>query len=385
MNIREEVESIKAQVLEWRALFHQYPELAQQEYKTTQLIEEILTELQIPWEQMESTGVIGYLGERGGKTVALRADIDGLVVKEETGLPFSSKIPGQMHACGHDGHIAGLLAAAKILKKYEKDIKGCIKLIFQPAEENSAGANLVMDQGHLDDVEEIFGIHIFSDIPSGVVSVEAGPRMAATDHFTITIHGKAGHAAKPHQCIDATIVAAALVMNLQTILSRRMDPLEDGVLTIGKLESGTAYNVISGKAVLEGTVRTFTMEAEEQVRTLVTQMAHDTAKMYGATAEVDYPLPMHPSLINDEAVAERMQPLLQEWFSEEERQKVPKLMLGEDFTNYLQRIPGVFAFVGGGKPGETIYPNHHNKFDFTEEALTHSAMLHLVYALSTIF
>ncbi|MDO4943360.1 MAG: amidohydrolase [Lachnospiraceae bacterium] len=383
MDIRQEVEQILESLIQLRQKFHRYPEVALHETLTTQMIIEELQKLRIPYECLKPTGVVGFLGMKEGRVVALRADIDGLAVAEETGLPFASEHPGCMHACGHDGHIAALLGAAKILKKYEEEIDGQIRLIFQPAEEISAGADLVIEQGYLNGVDEIFGVHIFSDIPVDCVSIKAGPRMAATDHFTITLTGKSGHAAKPHQCVDTTVAAAALVMNLQTIISRRLNPIEDAVVTVGRLSSGTAYNVISGQAVLEGTVRTFSVETENQIKKWIIQIAEDTAKLYGAKADIDYPESLHPPLINNERIALRVYDQAKEIFCEEQLSGVPKIMLGEDFANYQKKIPGVFAFVGGGRTdGSVNYLNHHGKFDFDDKALFYAVKLHLVYIKS---
>jgi amidohydrolase len=385
ININKEVEAIQDYIINKREQFHQYPELALQEFHTTEMIIEEFEKMEIPYKRLEPTGAVGFLGRMDGRIVALRADIDGLLVTEETGLSCSSKLPGHMHACGHDGHIAGLLGAARILKKYEGRLTIGVKLIFQPAEENSAGAALVMEQGYLDNVEEIFGIHIFSDIPVGRISIEAGPRMAATDHFTIRIEGKAGHAAKPHECIDATIVAAAMVMNLQTVVSRRINPIEDAVLTIGRMESGTAYNVISGQAVLEGTVRTFSVDTEERIKELICQIAEDTASLYGAEATVDYPKSAHPPLVNDKKIADRVYKEAADIFPEYSLESIPKIMLGEDFSNYLEKISGAFAFIGGGKnDGSINYLNHHSKFDFDEKALFNAVKMHLAYVKSAL-
>ncbi len=393
INVNQEVEAIRDYIIATRRKFHQCPELGMEEFETTRLISEELDALGIPYDRFEPTGLVGYLGPREQMslpdihTVALRADIDGLLVEEMTGLSFASKNPGKMHACGHDGHITGLLGAAKILKQYEDTIIDAgyvVKLIFQPSEENALGATTIIKQGCLDQVEEIFGIHIFSDIPVGQVSIEAGPRMAATDRFRITIYGKAGHAAKPHQCADATMAAAALAMNLQTIISRKLNPIDAAVLTIGRLESGTAYNVISGQAVLEGTVRTFSVETEEMVKDAMIAMADLTAQMYGCSAEVDYPKSLHGPLINDVAIAERVRKEAKQYFSKEILSYIPQIMLGEDFANYLEHVPGAFAFVGGGKLQEENFLNHHNRFDFDEESLLIASKVYILYIISTI-
>jgi len=382
MNIEQEVQEIQEDLIQLRQMFHRCPEIALHEVQTTQMIAQELERLQIPYRLLKPTGVTGFLGKPGGRRIALRADIDGLAVTEETGLPFSSEHSGYMHACGHDGHITALLGAARILKKYESGMDGQMCLIFQPAEENSMGANLVMEQGCLEGVDQIFGLHIFSDIPAGYVSVESGPRMAATDHFTITINGRSGHAAKPHQCVDATVVAASLIMNLQTIISRQIDPIEDAVLTVGKLISGTAYNVISGRAVLEGTVRTFSEKTQKKIKERIIQIAKNTAALYGAEAEVDYPESVHPPLINDEKMTASIRQKAENVFGDR-LVSIPKIMLGEDFANYQKKIPGVFAFVGGGKDDGSInYPNHHGKFNFEDRALLDALTLHLLYVES---
>lgn len=386
MDINREIEQIQTEIRALRQQFHRYPELACEEYKTTEMIIEELEKLQIPYKRIDPTGVVGFIGEKGGKVIALRADIDGLPVQEETGLSYTSEISGQMHACGHDGHITGLLGAAKILKKYEKNLTGLVKLIFQPAEENAVGANIVIEQGYLDDVEEVFGVHIFSDIPVGQISIEPGPRMASTDKFMIKLYGKSGHAAKPHLCADTTVAAAAIVMNLQTIVSRRIDPLDDAVLTIGRLQSGTAYNVISGEAVLEGTVRTFSVETEQYIKELLIRIVRETATMYGIEAIIDYPDSAHPPLVNDVDIAKRVFEEAKQVFPQEALQSLPKLMLGEDFANYQKKAKVAFAFVGGGKcDGSTNYLNHHSHFDFDEEAMSNATKMHLLYIKSTIY
>ncbi len=395
--ILKEVDEIRDWIIATRQQFHQCPELGMQEIETTKMIAAHLDELGIPYDRFEPTGLVAYLGAvnvgnvhrflEGTRTVALRADIDGLLVEEQTGLPFASKIPGQMHACGHDGHITGLLGAARILKAHESEIVAAgyvVKLIFQPSEENALGARKIIEQGCLDGVEEIFGVHIFSDIPVGQVSIEAGPRMAATDRFKIRLIGKSGHGAKPHECVDATIAAAALAMNLQTIISRRLNPIEPGVLTIGRLQSGTAYNVISGEAVLEGTVRTFSVETEEMVKQQLIAMAEMTASMYGCDVEVEYPDSLHGPLINDSSIAKRVKDAATSYFGEEAMGYIPQMMLGEDFANYLEKVPGVFAFVGGGKPGVENFLNHHNRFDFDEESLIIASKVYIIYIISTI-
>ncbi|MDD3186130.1 MAG: amidohydrolase [Anaerostipes sp.] len=376
MDITAEVLEIEQELISFRTWLHQCPETAYEEVETTKWIQGKLDSWGISYEKLNPTGLIGTIGN-GKHTIALRADIDALEVTEDTNLPFASKRDGFMHACGHDGHMAILLGAAKILKKHEEELDKKVLLIFQPAEEIALGAKKIVDSGVLDEVEEIFGLHIFSGIEAGKISIEEGPRMAATDWFTIEIEGKAGHAGKPHLCVDATVVAASMVMNLQTIVSRQNNPLDPLVITVGHLESGTARNVISGYAKLEGTARTFSEEVEEKARESIVKTARETGKMYGANVTIDYPKTSHGPLKNDKDMVEKIKKGADKIFDKEDFVHVPPMMLGEDFANYLTQIKGAFAFVGGG--GE--YPNHHSKFDMDSKSLLNGLKLMLAYVL----
>ena len=331
----------------------------------------------ISYKPLYPTGIVAEIG-KGMEAAALRADIDALKVEEETGCSFGSEHQGYMHACGHDGHAAILLGTAGILKKHEKELSKKVFLVFQPAEETAQGAKLVLESGLLEDVKEIFGLHIFSGIEAGKISLEAGPRMAATDWFSIDIRGKSGHAGKPHLCTDASVIAAATVMNLQTIVSRNTDPLDSAVVTVGKMTSGTARNVISGSARIEGTVRTFSEETERMVKERVIEIAAGTAGQLGGEAAVDYPPSSHPPLVNGESTVERAMRGAGKIFSEKDFVHVPPMMLGEDYSNYLKTIPGAFAFVGGGKDQ---FPNHHSRFDMDEKALESGVKLMLAYVM----
>ena len=231
MNIIQEVNQAREQIVKYRQDLHRCPETAFEEYKTTAYIKRQLDAMGISYKPLYPTGIVAEIG-KGREAAALRADIDALKVEEETGCSFGSEHQGYMHACGHDGHAAILLGTAGILKKHEKELSKKVFLVFQPAEETAQGAKLVLESGLLEDVKEIFGLHIFSGIEAGKISLEAGPRMAATDWFSIDIRGKSGHAGKPHLCTDASVIAAATVMNLQTIVSRNTDPLDSAVVTV---------------------------------------------------------------------------------------------------------------------------------------------------------
>ena len=377
MDIIQEVNQARERIVKYRQDLHRCPETAFEEYKTTAYIKRQLDAMGISYTPLHPTGIVAEIG-KGRGAAALRADIDALKVKEETGCSFASEHQGYMHACGHDGHAAILLGAAGILKKHEKELSKKVFLVFQPAEETAQGAKLVLESGLLEGVKEIFGLHIFSGIEAGKISLEAGPRMAATDWFSIDIRGKSGHAGKPHLCTDASVIAAATVMNLQTIVSRNTDPLDSAVVTVGKMTSGTARNVISGSAGIEGTVRTFSEETEKMVKERVIEIAVGTAGQLGGEAAVDYPPSSHPPLINGESTVERAMRGAGKIFSEKDFGHVPPMMLGEDYSNYLKTIPGAFAFVGGGKDQ---FPNHHGRFDMDEKALVSGVKLMLAYVM----
>lgn len=336
--------------------------------------------MEIPYVVAGETGVIGLVGH-GDRVIGLRADMDALAIQEMTEIGYRSVHDGIMHACGHDAHIAALLGAADILKSFEDELTCTIKLIFQPSEENCLGARMICDSGQIDDVEEIYGLHVFGDIPCGEIGIQAGPRMAASDIFKISVQGRSGHAGKPHQCIDSTVVGAATVMNLQSIVSREMDPLHQAVVTIGKFSSGTAHNIVSGEAYIEGTVRTFAHEDGRHIEKSVKRIVTNTAEAYNTTAVVNYQRSLHPVVNNDEELTEKALKSAQKVFDKNSLVEMPKMFLGEDFSIYQQQIPGVFAFVGAGNESMgRAYPNHHNCFNIDEKAVLNATMLYLAFA-----
>lgn len=386
MDIRKEILEKEAYIVELRRHFHKYPELGMEEYKTAEKIKEELTRLHIRWESIGKTGVVGYIGSRErGKTIALRADMDALNIEEKTEAPYASCVPGKMHACGHDGHMASLLGAAAFLKKHEDELEGMVKLIFEPSEENCRGANLVCASGVLDGVESIFGLHIFTDMEYGQISIEPGERMATTDIFHIILTGKSGHAGKPHQCIDATVAGASLVMSLQTLVSRELNPLSAAVVSVGEFVSGHQYNVVSGEAKLAGTVRSFREADRTLLEAGIKRMTEEIAKTYKVKSEINYQPSLHPAVINDAKDTEIALRGAKKLFPEECFVSIPKIFLGEDFSIYQTKIPGTFAFVGGGNAEKgLIYPNHHDKFDMDERALVDGACLHAAYAIEQL-
>lgn len=381
MDINKEADKLANYAVRLRKHFHRHPELGMQEYETSKRIQEELRDMEIPFLKVGETGVIGLVG-KGEKVIALRADMDALPIKERTEVGYQSQNEGVMHACGHDAHMASLLGAAQILKKYEKELNCTVKLIFQPSEENCKGAKLICDNGHMDDVEEIFGLHVFGDMPCGTVNIQEGARMAATDIFEIKVDGRSGHAGKPQQCVDATVAGAALVMNLQTIVSRELDPNASAVLTVGKFVSGTAHNIISGEAVIRGTVRTFTHEDGRLIENAVHRISDSTASAYRAKVHVDYQRSLHPEVMNDSEVTKYALESAKKVLPEKMFVAMPKIFLGEDFSVYQQRVPGTFAFVGGGNESlGRAYPNHHDKFNIDEKAVVTSMKLYASFAM----
>lgn len=381
MDINKEAELLSNYVVRLRKHFHMYPELGMQEYETSKRIKEELHNMGIPFVSVGETGVIGLVG-KGERVIALRADMDALPIQERTEVAYKSKYDGVMHACGHDAHTASLLGAAQILKKYEEELSCTVKLIFQPSEENCKGAKLICDEGHLDDVEEVFGLHVFGDMPCGTVNIQEGPRMAATDIFEIKVTGRAGHAGKPQQCVDATLAGAAIVMNLQSIVSRELDPNASAVVTVGKFVSGTAHNIISGEAIIRGTVRTFTHVEGRLIENAVHRIADSTAAAYRAKVHVDYQRSLHPEVMNDKEVTQSALERAKKVLPETMFVEMPKIFLGEDFSIYQLRVPGTFAFVGAGNESMgRAYPNHHDKFNIDEKAVVTATKLYAAFAM----
>ena len=376
-DIRQETTRIMEEVIQNRRYLHMHPEVGYDTQET-----EIWVKSQLQKEQIQildsKVGVLGLIpGKCHDRMVGLRADMDALCLQEENETDYKSKVPGRMHACGHDGHTAILMATAKILKMHEAELNRRVYLVFQPAEETAEGARFMLKTGILDSVKRIYGVHIFNGIPSGKISLEAGPRMAATNWLAVHLYGKSGHAGKPHEGIDTAVAVSSMVMNMQTIVSRNLNPLDPAVLTIGKIEAGTARNVIAGEAKIEGTARTFSKQAQEMIEERVKDIAKAHEQMYGIDVTVDFQPSSHGALINDPEIVENVMEKAGEVFDPSEFTHVPAMMLGEDFANYLEEIDGCFAFIGGGD-----HPaNHHGKFDFDEKALISGVRLMLTFVI----
>ena len=381
MNIRPEVEAIKDILIQWRRDFHQYPELGFEEHRTSSIIAETLISFGMsPKTGVGKTGVTADLNFGEGPTIALRADMDALPMQETSGLSFSSKHDGVMHACGHDGHMAMLLGAAKILSQMDKELTGKIRFIFQPAEEGEGGARYMIEDGCLEGVDEIYGIHVWNYQPVGEVGTKEGPILAAADLFDIIIKGVGGHGATPQGTVDAVIVAAHLIQALQTIVSRNTNPLESTVITIGEINGGHNFNIIADKVRLAGTTRAYTKENRSMIQRRMQEIIDGIAKSFGAEITFKY-TDGYPPTINHAGPVKKVLQAAGKVVGPGAGE--PYLSMGgEDFSYYLQKVPGCFFFVGSAPDGQKQFstPHHCSHFNMDESALSvgTSVYLHLV-------
>ena len=371
VRILPEVNVIKDEIIVNRRYFHQHPELGFKEHITAKIIADKLKSYGIEVKTgIGKTGVIGDLhGTGGGKTIALRADMDALPVKETCDVSYKSQNDGVMHACGHDGHMAMLLGAAKILSQKRDLLKGNIRFIFQPAEEGQGGARYMIEDGCLENVDEIYGMHLWNYQPYGEIGVKSGPIMAAADIFDITIEGVGGHGAMPQGTVDAIVVASNLIMNLQTIVSRNTDPLESAVITVGKINGGHGFNVIADEVKLRGTVRAMTEENRLLVKNRMQEIIDGVARASGAKIVMDYQ-EGYPPTINDVGASQKVVQAANKIVSKGAIE--PYLTMGaEDFSYYLQKIPGCYFFIGSAPydKEQMSVPHHCSHFDIDERAL----------------
>jgi len=375
MSLLEEATAIADWMVGLRRQIHRYPELMYEEVETSRLVRATLDGLGIPYKYpVAKTGVVATIG-RGGRCVALRADMDALPIHEQADVPFRSEIDGKMHACGHDCHTAMLLGAARLLKARESALPGVVKLIFQPAEEGGGGASRLVRAGVLDGtigpkVQAIFGLHGWPGLPVGLVSTKPGPVLAATDQFEATFTGVGCHGAFPHLGRDPIVTAAEVILNLQQHVSREMDPTEPGVVTVGTIHSGTATNIIPDSATITGTARTLSPDARAHAARAIRRRC----ELIGAANEcrVDFTwIDGYPPTINDPAMTDYVQKITRATLGEQSFQLAPRpAMGGEDFAYYLEAVPGCFFFLGLCPTDRASYPSlHSDRFDFTDAAL----------------
>lgn len=371
-SLEQAIQNSAKQVVLWRRHLHEHPELAFCEYDTSQFVYDTLQSFSgLLVSRPTKTSVMARLiGKRPGKVVAFRADMDALPIQEENDFPFASKNPGVMHACGHDGHTAILLATASVLCQFQHVLTGEVRFLFQHAEELfPGGAKEMVAAGVMRDVDVVVGAHLWSTLPVGQVALASGPLMAAPDTFEITVLGQGGHAADPHETIDPIVIGAQIVTNLQQIVSRSIDPFDPLVVSVTQFHAGTADNVIPKTAKLVGTVRSFDLAMREQVADRMEQITKGICVAHGA----DYCFAFHNGyrpVINDPQVTNHLEQILISSFGRDAIVKANQTMGGEDFSAFLQAAPGAFFFIGAANPEKGItFPHHHPRFTVDEDAL----------------
>ena len=375
-DLRRDIEEILPGVVADRRHFHQHPELGFQEFETSKLVAQRLQSLGV--EDIRTgiavTGVTGLIrGTKSGsgKVVLLRADMDALPIHEQNNVDYTSTIAGKMHACGHDAHTAGLLGVARLLMDRQDQFSGTVKLLFQPAEEGGGGALVMINEGVLEDpkVDAAFGLHVDQGSPLGVISLRPGPALAAADRFTAVIRGKGGHGAHPHETIDPIVVGSHVVVALQTIVSREVDPTEPAVVTVGALISGEAPNVIPNTAELRGTLRSFNPDVRVQLATRVEEITKGVAEALRAEVDFSY-VKGYPATVNDPEMTALVREVAEAVVGAENVFEAPRQMGAEDFSYFLERVPGAFFFVGSqNQERGLVWGHHHPRFDLDEDMM----------------
>ena len=375
--LRDDIGEIMPGVIADRRDFHENPELGYQEVRTAGIVADRLRSLGV--EDIRTgiapTGVTGLI--RGAKpgngpTVLLRADMDALPILEENQVEYVSRNPGVMHACGHDAHTAMLLGTARILQDLRDEFSGTVKLLFQPAEElPPGGAKPMIDAGVMEDpkVDAAFGIHISQDTPVGQINVRSGPAMAAADRFRIVVHGKGGHGAQPDNSIDPIVIAAQIIMALQTLVSRTIDPTEEAVVTVGTMHAGIAFNVIPDTAEMGGTVRTFNAKNRDLLEQRIGEIASGIATALGGWVEYAYTRG-YPATVNDAEMSQLVREEAAKVVGEDSVVEPAMMMGAEDFSYFLEEVPGCYWFVGSQNPERgLVWGHHHPRFDLDEAAM----------------
>jgi carboxypeptidase Ss1 len=379
MDFPAEAAAIESEIIKTRRAFHQKPELSYQEIETSELVAQRLESFGIKVRrEVGGTGVLGTLeGGKKGRVVALRADMDALPVEETAGVEFRSKTKGVMHACGHDTHMAMLLGAAKLLAGHKDELHGTVKFLFQPAEEHGGrgGALPMIEDGVMRDpkVDYVFGLHIDSNRRSGEFGVKEGPIMAAPDTFKVKIIGKGGHGSEPDKTVDPVYAAAQVILAVQAVSSRMMDPMQPFVISVGSVHSGTKENVIPDEAFLEGTIRTLDESTRRRAKAKVAEVVKRVCRAFGAQAEVEFEEDAYPVTVNDPKATAGVVRVLKR-IPGTKVKMIDAVMGGEDFSRFLHRAPGTFYFLGTANPAKgCIYPNHSSKFKVDEDVLKFGA------------
>ena len=373
-DLKRRVEELKVSLTTWRRALHRRPELGFEEHETAAFVAAGLRGLDLEVATgVARTGVIGVLraAQPSRKPVLLRADMDALPIEEEGGRPYGSEIQGKMHACGHDGHVAMLLGAATVLHGVRERLDRDVVFCFQPGEEGFGGAEAMIREGVLSqhEVEEVYGLHLWSPFPVGTIQVRPGATMAAQDEFTASIIGRGGHGAMPHEALDPIVAAAQAIAALQSVVSRSIDPLDAAVVTVGSLHAGSAPNVIPDKATMRGTLRSFDDAVRETLRRRVREVLDGTSAAAGCRLEFAL-APGYPAVVNAPAAVERVRRHAASVVGEGNVIEPPPMAAAEDFAYFLREATGAFVFIGAGNVDRGIVaPHHASKFDIDESAL----------------
>ena len=373
--IRLEIRSLQSELVAWRRAIHQRPELGFQEQITADFVAQKLVQWQIEHQTgIAKTGIVATIaGDRPGKVLAIRADMDALPIQEENEVDYRSLHDGKMHACGHDGHVAIALGTIYYLARHRQNLAGTVKFIFQPAEEGPGGAKPMIEAGVLKnpDIDAIIGLHLWNNLPLGTIGVRSGALMAAVECFRCKIFGKGGHGAMPDQTKDAVVIGSQVVNALQTIVARNVNPLDAAVVTVGEFHAGTALNVIADTANMSGTVRYFNPKLEAFIGERIENIIAGVCQSHDAEYELDY-WQLYPPVINDSRITELVRSVAFE-VVETPVGVVPECqtMGGEDMSFFLNEVPGCYFFLGAANPDKGLaYPHHHPRFDFDETALS---------------
>lgn len=383
MDIKQLAEKYESYIIEQRRFFHQCPELSFEEVETTNELKIRLEEMGIEVQTFDDyNGLVGTIkGGKQGKTVMLRADIDALPVEEHTDLSFRST-NGKMHACGHDAHMAMLLGGAKILMDLRSEIQGTVKLLFQAAEESCAGSKYYVEHGVLDDVDAIFGMHIWGTLDAPLMNLEGGGRMASCDNFKIVVTGTSSHGSAPHLGNDAIVAAASVIMNLQTFVSRLNDPINTLVISIGTVHGGQRFNIISNKVEMEGTIRTYSRELRKTIEEKMNRIIKNTAEALGCEAELDYGYFLNPVINEHEDINRIAHDAAVKLYGEECLTSMPRLTGSEDFATLMENVPGFYGFIGARNDDcGASYTNHNDKFTVDESVLKRGSALYAQFAV----
>jgi len=383
LNMDEQLERLYPSMVEWRRHLHQHPELSFAESETSRWIAGHLKRMGCEvYRNKKGHGLIAAIkGNRPGPVIALRADMDALPIQDEKLCPYASTVPNVMHACGHDGHTSALLAVAAYYTANREELQGERRLLFQPAEEVTPGGALEMiEEGALEGIAAIYGVHLWTPLPYGKLASRPGPLMSAADEFELELIGRGGHGGLPHEAIDAIMVGVSIVQTLQTIVSRNINPLQPAVLTIGSFQAGAANNVIAETCHLKGTIRSFDEQTRSLMHNRLEQVIASTCHLYGAAYKLDIKLG-YPPVVNDELETERFFQVGEQLSGKEAVVLAEQITVAEDFAYYLQQKPGCFIFVGAGNHElGASYPHHHPKFDIDERAILTAAKLLIAMA-----